>query len=212
VATLAELKTRVITETNRDDMGSGGALETTLTLCITQAIEFYAREQFWFNRANGTGATTANVSTISMPSGVRYPRFVSYNGDTLGPVTLDEIQYRTETGIPSKWAENEGSIQIWPIPNAAYTIGVYGLASTGIPATGSDTNIWTTEAYDLIAARTRRLIYQDYLRDTEGAALAKISEDEALGMLREETRRRVPVMLRSDVPQRRNHYYNINAG
>jgi hypothetical protein len=211
MATLDVLKARIIREMSREDMGSGGAQELSLTNAITQAIEFYAKEQFWFNRANGSGNTSAATATISMPSGVRYPRFCSYLGNQLRPLSLDDIQYRTETGPPSAWAENEGAIQLWPIPDATYAIGVYGLASTGIPAAGSDTNIWTTEAYDLIVSCAKRMLYQFPFRDPEGAALAQIDESRYLAGLREETRRRRPVKLATDIPPSRP-YFNIMTG
>lgn len=211
MATLTALYTRVILQTNRDDMGAGGLLEQAKIDSVAQAIEDWSDTQFWFNRASGTGNTTANVSTIAMPSGIRTPEVVSYLGQALNQVPLNEIEFRTETGIPSLWAEDEGAIHFWPIPNAIYAIYVYGTASTGVPATGGDSNIWTTEAYDLIVATTCKRLYRDYFRDVEGATLAQGAELSALARLQRETRRRGTSPLYSDVPRRR-YSYDINRG
>lgn len=211
MATTAQLKTRVILQTNRDDMGSGGALEQALTDALAQAVEDWADKQFWFNRASGTGNTTANVATISMPSGIRTPEVVSYLSQALTRVPLSEIEFDLlSTGTPSAWAEDEGAIRLWPIPNAVYAIYVYGTDSAGVPASGSS-NIWTTEAYDLVVATTCKRLYRDYLRDVEGATLAQAAEAEALTKLQRETRRRSAAPARSGVPSGR-HSYNINRG
>jgi hypothetical protein len=211
VATLTQLYTRVILDLANDSMGSGGELEQAKIDAVTDAIELYEDQQFWFNRASGSGNTTASTATITMPSGVRYPHTVAYSGEALQKVPLGEIQHRTETGQPTHWAENEGTIQLWPIPDDTYSISVYGLASVGIPASGGATNIWTTEAYKLILAATKKILLRDTLRDVEGAQLANAAEEEALSKLRRETRRRGVSALRSDLASP-GAGFNINRG
>lgn len=207
MATLAELKTRIIAETNRDDMGSGGELETVLSNAIARAIEFHADELFWFNRKSGSASTTASTATVALPSGMRIPLSVSYNQATLSRVELGDMQHLTSTGLPRAWAENEGAIQLSPIPDAVYSLSVFGIAELGVPATSNE---WTTEGYDLIAARTRLILYRDVLRDAEGAAGAREAENEALAKLRRETRRRGRSGLTTDLPIRGG--FNILTG
>lgn len=211
MATLLQLKTRIITELNRDDMGSGGALENSLILAITQAIEWWSDRQFWFNRASGTVNTVAATSTVAIPAGIRSAEEIAYLGNLLNKFVLPETEYRVETGIPSAWSANEDLIQIWPTPNAIYTLTVFGLANTGIPASDAASNIWTTEAYDLIAATSRKLLYRDYLRDVTGATLAQVAETEALSRLQRESRKRDRAPLYSDIPRRR-YTYDIYRG
>lgn len=199
MATLAQLYTRIILDTNRDDMASGGELEQAKIDAVADAIEFHADEQFWFNRASGTGNTTAADATLAMPTGIRVANVVSYLGNELTPVPLDTIEHRTETGIPTKWAENEGTIQLWPIPDGTYALYVYGLATAEAPASASS-NIWTTEAYRLILATAKKFLCRGPLRDPEGAGLATIDEEEALTKLRRETRRRGRANLVTDIP------------
>ena len=209
MATLAQLKTRIILETDRDDMGSGGEAEQTLIDAYTDAIDYYSSEQFWFNRANGSGNTAASTATIAMPTGVRFPRAVTYLGEPLTMVDLIEVQARTETGIPSKWAENEGAIQLWPIPGGVYAIGVYGLASTGVPAAAGDSNIWTTEAYKLIVARSKVTIFRIF-KEYDALGQAAAEELEAMSALRKETRRRGMTNLVTDLATGTS--FNINLG
>lgn len=208
MATLAGLYTRIILDTNRDDMGSGGELEQAKIDAVVGAINKYKSEQFWFNRASGSGATTAADATLTMPTGVYVPNVVAYEGDHLLRVPLDAMEHMTETGQPRKWAENEETIQLWPIPDAAYTLYIYGTADIDAPESASS-NIWTTEAYDLILSEAKVILYRGPLRDPEGMMLAKDARDEALAWLRRETRRRGTSGLMSDIPATAGSY-NIN--
>lgn len=208
MATLAELKTRIILETNRDDMGVGGDLETALANAISRSIEHYAGELFWFNRKSGTTPTVAATATAALPTGMRVPLTVSYDQVPLLKVDLGDIQHLTATGRPSHWAENEGAIQLYPVPDAVYTLSVQGIADLGVPVTSNE---WTTEAEDLIAARTRFLLFRDIFRDREGVQFAAQAEGEALSRLRSETRRRAVTPLRGDVPQAPSSF-NITRG
>lgn len=199
MATLTALYTRLILDLNRDDMGSGGELEQAKIDAVADAVEFHSDEQFWFNRASGTGNTTASDATLTMPSGIRVASVVAYNGAELQKVALETIEHKTETGLPTHWAENEGAIQLWPIPDATYSLSVFGLASTGVPASGGDSNIWTTEAYNLILSAAKKILCRGPLRDPEGYALAIEAEQEALGRLRRESRRRNRQGLTTDI-------------
>ncbi|MDB5699719.1 MAG: hypothetical protein JWN69_2523 [Alphaproteobacteria bacterium] len=212
MATLGELKARIRLETNKDDIASGGEAEAALTTAIAQAIEYYSTEQFWFNRASGAANTSASIAAIALPAGVRYPHAVSYLSGLLTAADLSAIEYRTEAGLPSSWAENEGAIQLWPIPDATYALGVYGLASAGIPASDGTSNIWTTEALDLICARAKFMLYRDVWRDMEAVQLSASAEGEALSRLRKETRRRGASSLRStgDEPWTARSAFRIN--
>ena len=198
--TLGALKTRIRTELDRDDMGTSGALEGVLTDAIARAVEFHSDEAFWFNRASGSATTSNGDATLDPPSGVRIATGVARNGALLARAALGDIEHLAGSGAPAAWAGNEGAIQLSPVPDGAYTLVVYGLASTGVPALDADANIWTTEAYDLIAARVRLTLLRDVLRDSEGAALAKLAEDEALARLRRETSRRGRTGMTTDLP------------
>lgn len=204
MATITALYTRLILELNRDDMGSGGELEQAKIDAVARAIEHHADELFWFNRTSGTKATVGGTATIALPTGMRIATSVSYNQVPLVKVRLDQIQHLTDTGEPTQWAENDGAIQLYPVPSGVYTLSLYGIADLGVPAS---TNEWSTEAYDLIIATAKKNLCRGPLRDFDGAAAAKDEEDDALTHLRRETRRRGITALVSDIPVPRD--YNI---
>ena len=210
MANLGEFKTRIIAETNRDDLGTGQALETQLNLCIARAIEYYQDEAFWFKHQVGTKTTVAGTATIALPTAIRFAEIVTYLGEPLRKLPLGEIEGRTERGLASNWADNGSLIQLWPIPDAAYVLGIYGPAYTAAPNLDADEGIWVNEAQDLIAARVRFLLSRDVFRDTDGVQYAAQAEGEALSRLRRETRRRGVTALRTDIPVRSS--FDILAG
>lgn len=202
MATITQLYTRIILDTNRDDMGSGGELEQAKIDAVADAIETYADEQFWFNRKSGNVTTTGSTATVALPSGMRIATVVTYLGNALLKVSLEDIESNVNavtpvTGVPAKWAEDNGSIHLWPVPDSAYTLGVYGIADLGVPA---PSNAWTVEGYRLILAAAKKILFRGPLRDPDGLSMAKDEETEALTKLRREMRRRCSAGLVSDLP------------
>lgn len=206
MATLSDLKTRIADELTRDDMGSGGEAEGALNRAIDSAIEFYADELFWFNRDTGTRATTAGVDYVALPTSMRRAEQVSYLQQPLIKVDLREIEDLTDSGQPSRWAENGDNIQLWPVPDAAYTLAISGVAELGTPVTS---NAWTTDGYDLIAARVKVILCRFPFRDTEGLAMAQQEEAQVLGKLLRESRKRRQHKLRPDLEG--DTRYNIST-
>lgn len=212
MASLAQLYTRLILDLNRDDMGAGGESEQAKIDAVADAIENYADELFWFNRKSGTLATAATVATSALPSGMRIPQIVTYLGSELLKVELGDIEAvyngtTPVTGIPSRWAEDAGTVHWWPTPDAVYSLPVYGIADLGVPAS---TNAWSTEAYNLILNEAKVLLCAGPLRDADGFALATNAVSRALAKLRRETRRRGSVRAMTDLPIQQR--YNINTG
>jgi hypothetical protein len=195
--TFAELKTRIIAETNRDDMGSGGELETVLAETIARAIEHHSDEGFWFNRIVVAAETSASVATVELPAELRIALAIACDGAKLRKAASETIAALAGSGRPILWGEEDEAVRLWPVPDAAYALSLSGIAELGVPA---DSNAWTEAGYDLIAARTRMLLCRDVLRDVEGAQLAAQAEEEALTKLRRETRRRARLKLAVDLP------------
>ena len=77
MATLTQLQTRIILDTARDDLSAGGELAQALADAIADAIETYADEPFWFNRASGNITTSVNVVTAALPEGMRTASLVT---------------------------------------------------------------------------------------------------------------------------------------
>src|SRR5688500_13028119 len=104
MATLAQLYTRIILDTNRDDMAASGELEQAKVDAVADAIAKHAAEEFWFNRASGTKDTVSGTATVALPTGVRVAKRVTYSGAPLTKVPLRDIQGLTDSGQPTKWA------------------------------------------------------------------------------------------------------------
>lgn len=213
MATLGQLKTRIRLETNRDDIAPGGEAEQALGDAIKSAIDYHATELFWFNRASGNVSTVGGSATIALPAGMLYAEDVSYLEDKLVKVGIEDIEHKNAEGVPSHWAEDEGAIYLHPIPDAAYVLKVTGIADIGVPLSDGDSNAWTTQAYDVIDARARIILYRDYWRDPEGAQIAAIAEKDALDRLRRHSRKRAGLRLLgpSDAPYLRSAF-NIVTG
>jgi hypothetical protein len=193
MATYADLKTRLATEMVRDDLS--GDLETQRDLAIARAIEFYQGERFWFN--TGSGSATATTSIVAMPVTMRIIDDVALSDGTLLQKTkVRKLLGSPKSGTPTHWAEYAGGLYVWPTPGSSTALTLYGVRHIDAPTDDSDETVWTNEAYDLISAHSRFILYRDVFRDPEGAQLAKGAIDEALMRLRSETTRRSVAPLR----------------
>lgn len=206
MATLAELRSRVIRETNRDDLlDPAGSSETgadagSLDLCIQQAIKFYETSRFSFNETRVVSTTVGSDEYVALPSGLRFIDTLSVQvGSNRYPLRMQSYEvieewngYATTAGQPTDFSVSNGQVRLYPIPNIAYPLIFLGVREV-TPALdytdGASENAWTNQAYDLIAARTRYLLYRDYFRDDAGASTAFGAEQEALSELRNDAAR-----------------------
>lgn len=198
MVTFATQKARIATEMVRDDIASGGDKETVLEQHYQDAVEHYANEKFWFNTILTTATTTANVATVTIPTTVRRVEKVTIPAyySTLRELTIGELpQWTTITGIPREYAYYNDSLRFYPIPDAAYTLNILGIAKVAAPTSGTDDNIWTNEAAPLIRAHTKMTLYRGLFRDPEGTQLALAEVQDALTRLRRETARRLDMPL-----------------
>lgn len=211
MVTFTTQKTRIATEMTRADLAASGALETVLEQHYQDAVEFYANEKFWFNSILTTATTSAGVATINVPATVQtverltipaYDIKIEERG-------LSELPDYSTEGIPEYYAYLNDTLRFWPIPDAAYTLNVYGVAYVAAPTSGSDDNIWTNQAAPLIRAHTKMTLFRSVFRDTEGATLAEVEKNNAFKALKQETARRLKRPLRSE---RGSSGFNINTG
>lgn len=198
--TLADLRDRVIRETNRDDLlDAPGADQTgtnsdSLDLCIQQAIKYFETQRFSFNEARIVSTTVGSDEYVSLPGGLRFIDTLSVQvGSNRYPMRMQSYEvieewngYATSAGQPTDFSVSNGRVRLYPIPNIAYPVIFLGVSEV-TPALDYDDetseNAWTNQAYDLIAARTRYLLYRDYFRDDAGASTAFGAQQEALSEL-----------------------------
>lgn len=197
MATWATQLTRIATEMTRNDLTSSGALYSTLQAHYQDAVEEYARRKFWFNSILATASTAASTATVAVPATVRIVERVTipaYYRELRAVQQFDLPDDTTVESLPEYYAfygaTDNDYLRLWPVPDAVYTLNVYGVAYIAAPTATSDDTIWTNAAAPLIRARTKKTLFRDVFRDPEGAALAANEEGEALASLLAESRRR----------------------
>ena len=207
MATLADLKTRIITETNRDDLSD--TLATQLLTHIQRACEYYADELFWFNSLVANVVTVSHTATVAIP--VTFRRidqvvlpayFTEIQEKTLGNMPIGTIY-----GVPNCYAYYNDTLTFYPIPNAVYTLELTGLAQIDAPVAAGDTSVWTDEAQDLIVSRAKMTLYRDQFRDPEGTQMAIGATQEHFAKLKRETAKRLETKLTGRAARRRYNIY-----
>lgn len=200
MATLGDLKTRIITETNRDDLEAGADLASSLNTVIADAIEYYAAERWWWNEARDTSTTTAGSEYSNRPTGAR---LIDKPFLLVGGVRFDltkrsrdwiEGMYTTPlSGQPTDYCEMGAQVRWWPMPNTTWSIVWMDIDDATALDYADDTssNSWTTYAPQLIDARARMLLFRDFFRDDEAYARAQVAEREWYGVLKAETNKRL---------------------
>ena len=210
MVTFATQKTRIATEMVRDDLASGGELETVLVQHYQDAIEYYANEKFWFNSIRTTVNTVAGTQTVTIPTTVQTIERLTYpaNDRELIETTMGELDDRTDGGSPEFYAYYNDLIYLYPRPDAVYTLNIYGIAKVAAPSSGTDDNIWTNEAAPLIRAHTKMTLYRGVFRDPGGVQLAMAETQDAYNALKKETAKRLTTRLRMpmDSPWSRDRY------
>lgn len=207
MTTLADLKTRIITEMVRDDLADD--LAAQLLIHIQRACEYYSEEKFWFNSLVTTAVTVAGTQTVNVPATMRRVDRVTIPAYTqeLIEVTMQDLDFDTVQSIPRGYAYYNDALKLYPTPDAVYTLQLTGIAQVDAPELDADSSIWTNEAQDLIVGRTKMTLFREQFRDPEGTQLAIAEVQEFYSKLRRETARRLETKLRTRTPRTS---YNIN--
>lgn len=198
MATLADLKTRIIQESNRDDMLDD--LASALDRVIADSIEYYAAERWWWNEARSTSVCTIGNEYISRPTGTR---ILDVPFLVVGGVRFDltkremadiEGLYTTpQSGQPIEYCEFGDQLRLWPTPNAAYTVIWLAIADvTALNyAVATSSNAWTNQGAPLISARARMFFFGDYFKADDDYQRAARSESTWYARLKGESNRRL---------------------
>lgn len=193
--TLADIKTRVITETNRDDLTTD--LASTLSDTINRAIAYYGQERWWFNEQRYTSTITAGSQYLDIPAGIGFidQLFlvignIRYNLIPQTPEHIESLYSTPITGQPTDYAVFLTQVRFWPTPPTAWQIVWYGLQDYTL-SSDSDSNYWTNQGQDLIVARTEYLLYRDVFKGDPRLQTAEMAMNEAYQRLKAETTRRL---------------------
>lgn len=203
MATLGDLKQRIISETLRDDLADD--LAPQLTVLIQKSIDQYAANRWWFNEKRASVPTVIGVSTVALPIDFRFldqadlqVGAVAYTLRLLQATEIDDLYTAgTINGQPTNVAIVNANLYLWPTPNKVYPVLLRYVADVA-PAldytADTSANFWTNQGQDLITARVKLRLYRDYLSSSlqdPRVVAANNQEQEAYSRLRSEHNRRL---------------------
>lgn len=181
--------------------------EDQIEKAVQGAQRYCERHGFYFNQTRDVTFSTVAAQQVyddsdnaNIPTLVRVSHVycTDSGGQTveLNRITQQEMELLSDnsasTGEPFAWAYYNQEIRLYPIPDAVYTIrlqlGNYRLT---VLSTGTDTNAWLDEAYDLIKARAKYILYKNTLKDAALAAEALNDFTDQLNALAAETSSRM---------------------
>ena len=164
-----------------------GEYATQIQRSVQAAIRFCERTTYYFNETRDiTFSTVADQQWYGesdeddIPTLVHIQAAWVYVGGQayrLTPSPPEELESLSDnsasTGQPRDYVYFNQQIRLYPIPDQAYTVrlqvGPYRLAAVSAE---TDTNAWTEEAFDMIKARAKYILYKDTIKDAALAAEA----------------------------------------
>lgn len=144
--------------TIRDDFLNRGDLGDATKRAIQRAITTYKRRRHWFNEAELSTATTANVSYLSVPSDFfaldRIEVTVGTIRTDLVEKSFDFIRTMNEnnaTGQPTHFHYRGDRFNLGVTPDDAYPTTIFYLKTLPDLVLDAESNVWTNELFNLIA-------------------------------------------------------------
>ena len=203
MATLGDLKKRIISETLRDDLADTMAAD--LTGIIQRSIEYYADERWWFNEAYANLTCTPGSPVVFLPPDFRFldqawlrVGGTAYEIQQISSAALVDLNLSSVAqGQPTEGSIFQSQMSLWPTPNQAYVIRLVYVADVQPLidfAADTSTNFWTNTGQDLIVAQSKIRLFRDFLSSgTQDPRLANAMQQEAdaYTRLRSETNKRI---------------------
>ena len=186
----------ILTELARSDTSITAVVERE----FLKAIDYYETERFWFNEAR-ISFTASNtiyypLSALSASMVEMDQLTVTVNSSVieLAPATHQELQRMDVsgfTGYPTHWAIFAEQIRLYPkaASGSTYQVDILGTKELATLTVSTQSNAWTTEALNLIAARVEKVVSARKFKAYEAAQMYQIAEDQELAKLQQRTER-----------------------
>ena len=182
MSTFQQLQDRITLDyLNRSDLAS----ETQRA--IQAAVRKYERKRFWFNETATSVACVASQSHVAVPSNFLELDLLQITESSANTALIEkDLKWirRANTipthGIPTHFTIYQNRIELFPIPNSAYTLPIYYLHKFPALSAGSDTSEWTSAVEDVIVYHATKLLWATVLRNTDQARVFQDLEQEAL--------------------------------
>jgi hypothetical protein len=200
------MQNRISDEVRNVSTASSSDIQSQIKLAILSAIAHYERERFYFSELRSeTFATVANQEFYGTADNANIPNLAHIDSLTM---TINSTQrwvlrerewnwfeqYAFDTsftGDPEYYAYYGRQIRLGPIPNAVRTIRISGVWRLTALSADADTNVWTTEAEELIRSRAKWDLWRNVLKEEQQAQISKQTESEAYAALKRETTHRL---------------------
>lgn len=188
----------ILQQTVADEMGDRTDLLTPLSdsglssspvkNAIQSAVAKWEREPFYFNEAYSSPLfttvasqefyTSSDAAAIAtMPDVIFLHILISANRYSLTKRSWQELEELSvnpaNTGQPTDWAYFAEEIRVYPIPDGAYPVRASRTTKLTNLSADSDTNVWTTDAFDLIKSEAKLILAQEVTHDNELATRMK---------------------------------------
>lgn len=188
MATFGEMQTNIAGYLSRSDLAS------EIRAAIQRAVRHYERDTFWFNETEASFVTVAGTSQYTLSNSyAQLTQVIINHGSTRFEVgrenyeTLNAIDTSGYQGQPDWYAERNGVLRLYPVPNATYTASyVYLQKPISLSATDVS-NTFTLNAEDLIEARSCWWLNLFKLQNPQAATYWKEIELDALRALQDES-------------------------
>jgi hypothetical protein len=199
MSTFQQLQDRINNDyLNRTDLNS----ETQRA--IQAAVRKYERKRFWFNETSTSVACVSSQSYVATPSNFMELDLLQVL-DSSATVELIEKDLkwirRANTvptyGIPTHFTIYQNRIELFPIPDSAYSLPIYYLHKFPALSAGADTSEWTSAVEDVIVYHATKLMWATVLRNPEQATVYQALEQEALVSVLAEKEQRQLTKLKS---------------
>lgn len=174
MTTLTLLKSRVADDLLRTDLTS------QIANAISDAINYWQETRFFFTESRtATFATVAAQSAYTSADDADIPLVIDLDtvvindGDTDLEMTLTDPVYiqlllsnSVGSTVPSRYSYYQETFRLYPAPDAAYTVRLFGQFEIAEPATDSEANnVWMTKGFELIRATAKGLLAAHTLKD-----------------------------------------------
>jgi len=169
----------------REDINRGSDADARIKRAVAEAIHFYRNRRVGFNIKRAYAAVSSGNEYVSLPTDWIEADFMQLTDGTrrevLDEVTYDWIEDRLgptdERGEPYKYAIQNRTLRLYPIPDRTYTLMFsfqFELKDVSESASDGVTNAWLNEGEQLIRRRAMADMYVHYIGGQEAVAMGQL--------------------------------------
>lgn len=195
MATYGDMRNRIAREMKR---GEVTACATAVGASIQSAIEYWENEPFWFNEFHAeTFSASSSVTTVALPIEPIIIESIKARINTRDyPLVerswkeIDDVDSGQYYGYPSFYAYHSNLLRLYPPPQENYVLVMAGIrrySSVSACASFSASNVWTTEAEQMVRLTAKGYLWRDELRNPDMGSRMEMEAERIAKRLRKRT-------------------------